>query len=93
MVDADVLIADPSPLRIALTVIVLLAIVLAVLVRHFAARVQRGCPECTHCMLAQQRRLEDERRQRIDEARRNLRWLGVSDDEIERHIHDIEQRR
>ena len=87
------LIADPSPLRIALTIVVVLAVVLAIVVRHFAARVQRGCPECTHCTLAHQRRLEDERRQRLDEARRNLRWLGVSDDEIERHLRDIEKRR
>jgi hypothetical protein len=88
-----VLIADPDPLRIALTVIVVLAVVLAFLLRHFATRVQQGCPECPHCTLAQQRRLETEYRHRIDEARRNLRWLGVSDDEIERHLRDIEKRR
>ena len=87
------LIADPNPLRIALTVIVLLAVVLAILVRHFAARVQRGCPECPHCALEHQRRTEAEFRQRLAEARRNLRWLGVSDDEIERHLRDIERRR
>jgi hypothetical protein len=88
-----VLIADPTPERIALTVFVLLAVALAVLVRHLAVRVQRGCPDCPHCALAHQRRLEDEYRQRLDEARRNLRWLGVSDDEIERHLRDIEKRR
>jgi hypothetical protein len=87
-----VLIADPTPIRIALTVLVLLAVVLALLVRHFATRVERGCPECDHCTLAYQRRMEDERRQRLDEARRNLRWLGVSDDEIERHLRDVEKR-
>jgi len=88
-----VLIADPNPARIALTVIVLLAVALAILVRHFAGRVQGGCPDCPHCTLVRQRRLEDEYRQRLDEARRNLRWLGVSDDEIERHLRDIEKRR
>ena len=87
------LIADPNPLRIGLTIIVLLAIGLAILVRHFATRVQRGCPECPHCTLAYERRMESENRQRIDEARRNLRWLGVSDDEIERHLRDIQKRR
>lgn len=86
------LIADPTPVRIALTIVVLLAVVLAILVRHFAARVQRGCPECPHCRLAQQRQMEDERRRRLAEARRNLRWLGVSDDEIERHLRDIGKR-
>jgi len=91
-VDADVLMADPDPLRIALTVIVVLAVVLAILVRHFATRVRRGCPECPHCALAHQRQMETEYRQRLDEARRNLRWLGVSDDEIERHLRDIEKR-
>jgi hypothetical protein len=88
-----VLIADPNQVRIAITVVVLLAIALAVLVRHFATRVQRGCPECDHCMLVRQRRVEDERRRRLAEARRNLRWLGVTDEEIERHLRDIEQRR
>ena len=87
------LIADPTPVRIALTVVVVLAVVLAILVRHLAARVQRGCPECPHCLLAQQRQMEDDRRRRLAEARRNLRWLGVSDDEIERHLRDIEKRR
>ena len=93
MVAADVLIADPNASRIALTLIVVLAIVLAILVRHFATRVQRGCPDCPHCALVQQREAEAEYRHRLDEARRNLRWLGVSDDEIERHLRDIEKRR
>lgn len=87
------LIAEPTFVRIALTVVVVLAVALALLVRHFATRVQRGCPECSHCTLAQERLLEDMRRRRLDEARRNLRWLGVSDDEIERHLRDIENRR
>ena len=84
---------DPSPERLALTVIALLAIVLALLVRSFATRVQRGCPECGHCVLENQRRQEAEVRQRREEARRNLRWLGVSDEEIERHIREIDDRR
>ena len=87
------ILADPSPLRLALTVIVLLAIALAILVRYFATRVQRGCPECGHCVLENQRRVEAEMRQRREEARRNLRWLGVTDEEIERHIRDLDDRR
>jgi hypothetical protein len=87
------ILADPSPERLALTIVVLLALVLALLVRYFAARVQRGCPECSHCLLENQRRLEDELRQRREEARRNLRWLGVTDEEIERHIRDLDDRR
>jgi hypothetical protein len=88
-----VILADPSPERLALTVIVLLALTLALLVRYFATRVQHGCPECGHCLLENQRRLEAELRQRREEARRNLRWLGVTDEEIERHIRDSEDRR
>ena len=87
------IVADPSPDRLALTVIVLLAVVLVLLVRHFATRVQQGCPECGHCILENQRRQEAEIRQRREEARRNLRWLGVTDEEIERHIRDLDDRR
>lgn len=87
------ILADPSPERLALTVIVLLAVVLVLLVRHFATRVQQGCPECGHCILENQRRQEAEIRQRREEARRNLRWLGVTDEEIERHIRDLDDRR
>ena len=87
------ILADPSPERIALSVIVLLALALALLVRHFATRVQRGCPECGHCVQENQRRLDAEMQQRREEARRNLRWLGVTDEEIERHIRDLDDRR
>ena len=87
------ILADPSAQRLVLTAIVLLAVALALLVRYFATRVQRGCPECDHCILANQRRVEDELRQRREEARRNLRWLGVTDEEIERHIRDLDDRR
>jgi len=86
------ILADPTPLRLALTLIVLLALALALLVRHFATRVERGCPECSHCLLEKQRRVEAEMRQRREEARRNLRWLGVTDEEIERHIRDLDDR-
>jgi hypothetical protein len=87
------ILADPSPERLALTAVVLLAVALALVVRSFATRVQRGCPECGHCVLENQRRQEAEIRQRREEARRNLRWLGVTDEEIERHIRDIDDRR
>jgi hypothetical protein len=87
------ILADPSPLHLAITIIVLFALALALLVRYFATRVQRGCPECGHCVLENQRRVEAELRQRREEARRNLRWLGVTDEEIERHIRDLNDRR
>jgi len=87
------ILADPNPLRLALTLIVVLAVALALLVRYFATRVQRGCPECGHCVLENQRRVEAELLQRREEARRNLRWLGVTDEEIERHIRDLDDRR
>jgi hypothetical protein len=87
------ILADPSPERLALTAVVLLAVALALVVRSLATRVQRGCPECGHCVLENQRRQEAEIRQRREEARRNLRWLGVTDEEIERHIRDIDDRR
>jgi hypothetical protein len=86
------ILADPSPERLALTVVVLLAVALAILVRSLATRVQGGCPECAHCVLENQRRQEAEIRQRREEARRNLRWLGVTDEEIERHIRDLGDR-
>jgi len=86
------ILADPSPERLALTVIVLLALALALLVRYFATRVQRGCPQCGHCVLEAQRRLDAEIAHRREEARRNLHWLGVTDEEIERHIRDIDDR-
>ena len=84
------ILADPSPERLALTAIVLLAVALALVVRSLATRVQRGCPECAHCVLENQRRHEVEMRRRREEARRNLRWLGVTDEEIERHIRDLD---
>ena len=87
------ILADPSPERLALTAIVLLAVALALVVRSLATRVQRGCPECAHCVLENQRRQEAEIRQRREEARRNLRWLGVTDEEIERHIREIDDHR
>ena len=87
------ILADPSPERLVLTVVVLLALALALVVRYFATRVQRGCPQCGHCVLENQRRQEAEIRQRREEARRNLRWLGVTDEEIERHIRDLDDRR
>jgi hypothetical protein len=86
------ILADPSPERLVLTVVVLLAVALALVVRYFATRVQRGCPQCGHCVLENQRRQEAQIRQRREEARRNLRWLGVTDEEIERHIRDIDDR-
>jgi len=88
-----VLIADPTPLRIALTLVVILAIALAVVVWHLATRVERGCVECDHCRLEEQRRTEAERRRQIAEARRNLRWLGLRDDEIDRYLRDVDKRR
>jgi hypothetical protein len=86
------ILADPSSERLVLTAVVLLALALALAVRHFATRLQRGCPQCGHCVLENQRRQEAELRQRREEARRNLRWLGVTDEEIERHIRDIDDR-
>jgi hypothetical protein len=86
------ILADPSPERIELTALVLLALTLAILVRYFATRVQGGCPECPHCVLENQCRQEAEIRQRREDARRNLRWLGVTDEEIERHIRDLDDR-
>ena len=87
------ILADPSPERLALTAIVLLAVALALVVRALANRVQSGCPECGHCVLENQRRQEAAIRRRREEARRNLRWLGVTDEEIERHIRDIDEHR
>ena len=87
------ILADPSPERLALTAIVLLAVALALVVRFLATRVQRGCPECGHCVLENQRRQEAEIRQRREEARRNLHWLGVTDEEIERQLRDLDDRR
>jgi predicted Holliday junction resolvase-like endonuclease len=82
--------ADPNPERLVLTAVVLLALALALVVRFLATRVLRGCPECGHCVLENQRRQEAEIRRRREEARRNLRWLGVTDEEIERHIRDLD---
>ena len=87
------ILADPSPERLALTAVVLMAVALALVVRLLATRVQRGCPECGHCVLENQRRHEVEMRRRREEARRNLRWLGVTDEEIERHIRDLDDDR
>jgi hypothetical protein len=84
--------ADPNPERLVLTAVVVLAVALALVVRFLATRVQRGCPECGHCVLENQRRHEAEIRRRREDARRNLRWLGVTDEKIERHIRDLDDR-
>ena len=50
---------------------------LSVFVVWLGRRVDRGCPECDHCVA------EVERREREDSIR-NLRYLGVPEDQIQK---------
>lgn len=44
--------------------------------------IDRGCPNCSHCQ-AENRRREERRK---EEAVRNLRWMGVAQDEIDKRL-------
>ena len=47
---------------------------------------ERGCPECSHCR-SRREHIEHERQAKQEaEARRNLRWLGLSDEQIEAEL-------
>jgi len=63
-----------------------LAAGLTVVIWKLFNKMARGCPRCPHCI--EEHREEDERKKkkRIEDARTNLRHLGVSEEEINRRL-------
>ena len=80
--------SEPSvgDLQGVITSLVGLAAGLTVVIWKLFNKLARGCPRCPHCIEEHCEEDERKKKKRIEDARTNLRHLGVSEEEINRRL-------